>query len=208
MVRQRVRIHFGKQDDLRWISHRDLVRVFERLFRRAGLRLGMSEGFHPKARMSFPSALALGVEGCGEVMELELAERMEAGDLHARLRELAPPGLRIDEVEMLADGTKKAQAVAQTYEFAVPPERRATVREAIRDVMAQSSLPLRRDAAEKSVDVRAGLEQLELTDGKLRMRLAMSRQADVHPRDVLRLLALDDLERDGYGLTRTSLELR
>ena len=38
--------------------------------------------------------------------------------------------------------------------------------------------------------------------------LAISRQADVHPRDVLQLLALADLERDGYGLTRTSVELK
>ena len=73
-IRQRVRIHFQKVGDLRWISHRDLVRVFERIFRRAGLKLSMSEGFHPKARMSFPSALALGIAGQDEVMDVELAE--------------------------------------------------------------------------------------------------------------------------------------
>ena len=37
MIRQRVRIRFRKEEDLRWISHRDLIRVFERLFRRADL---------------------------------------------------------------------------------------------------------------------------------------------------------------------------
>ncbi|HBO42708.1 MAG TPA: hypothetical protein DD670_01970 [Planctomycetaceae bacterium] len=62
-VRQRVRIRFSKQGDLRLIGHRDLVRVMERLFRRAELPLGMSQGFHPKPRMSFPTALALGIGG-------------------------------------------------------------------------------------------------------------------------------------------------
>jgi hypothetical protein len=90
MLRQRVRVRFRKQGDLRWISHRDLVRVFERMMRRAGLRLGMSEGFIPKARMTFPSALALGVEGLDEVMEFELAEPLGAEELAQRLADQAP----------------------------------------------------------------------------------------------------------------------
>ena len=63
MVRPRVRIRFSKQGDLRLIGHRDLMRCLERLFRRAGLALGMSQGFHPKPRMTFPLALAVGIEG-------------------------------------------------------------------------------------------------------------------------------------------------
>ena len=63
MVRQRMRIRFTKQGDLRWLSHRDLMRTWERLFRRAGVPLGMTEGFHPKPRMNFPSALAVGIAG-------------------------------------------------------------------------------------------------------------------------------------------------
>ena len=46
MSRQRVQIRFRKHDDLRFIGHRDLLRTLERLFRRAGLKLRMSEGFH------------------------------------------------------------------------------------------------------------------------------------------------------------------
>ena len=80
---QRLRIRFRKEGDLRWISHRDLVRTVERLCRRAELALRMSEGFHPKPKMSFPSALALGIEGRGEVMELELVEPVEPQQLLA-----------------------------------------------------------------------------------------------------------------------------
>ena len=74
MVRPRVRIRFCKQGDLRLIGHRDLMRCLERLFRRAGLALAMSQGFHPKPRVTFPLALAVGIEGLDEVMELELTE--------------------------------------------------------------------------------------------------------------------------------------
>ncbi len=68
-VRQKLRIRFRKTGDLRLISHRDLARAFERLFRRADLPLAMSQGFHPHARINFPSALALGIQGEDEVVE-------------------------------------------------------------------------------------------------------------------------------------------
>jgi len=93
MVRQRVRMRFCKQGDLRLIGHRDLMRCLERLFRRAGLPLAMSQGFHPKPRMTFPSALALGIEGVDEVLELELTESPPAEELLQRLTPHAPPGL-------------------------------------------------------------------------------------------------------------------
>jgi radical SAM-linked protein len=81
MIRQRIRIRFAKQDDLRWLSHRDLLRTWERLIRRAGLPLSMTEGFHPKPRMNFPSALAVGITGLDEVVELELCEERTAEEL-------------------------------------------------------------------------------------------------------------------------------
>ncbi len=74
VIRQRVRIRFTKLDDLRWISHRDLIRLWERLLRRCGVALSMTEGFHPKPRLNFPSALAVGIAGADELLELDLAE--------------------------------------------------------------------------------------------------------------------------------------
>ena len=59
-TRVRYRIRFAKSGLLRWTSHRDLARLWERLVRRAALKLSMTEGFHPKPRIGFPSALALG----------------------------------------------------------------------------------------------------------------------------------------------------
>ena len=59
----RIRIRFTKKGDLRLLSHRDLVRAFERLFRRVGVELAMSQGFHPRPLMTFPDALALGIAG-------------------------------------------------------------------------------------------------------------------------------------------------
>ena len=206
-IRQRVRIRFRKEGDLRWISHRDLVRAFERLLRRADLRLGMSEGFHPKPRMSFPSALSLGILGASEVAEFELAEVLELEPLRQRLCDQAPPGLVIGQVERLEDGQKTGQAVYQTYEMAVPEARQAAVHVAVEHLWARTSFPLLRKGQANPIDVRPQLDQLRLEDGRLHMRLAIGRQASVHPRDVLKIVGLDDLEDSGCVLTRTAVEL-
>ena len=208
MVRQRVRIRFCKQGDLRLIGHRDLVRSMERLFRRAGLRLGMSEGFHPKPRMSFPSALALGIEGLDEVMELELAEEYTSEELLRRLASCAVPGLEFKSVRLLSPGTRKAQLRRATYRVPVPAERRAEAADRTARLMAESSCPVQRPNHSDPIDLRPFLEQLTLREGVLTMRLEAGPQRSAGPRDVLAALGMADLETQGVHITRATVELQ
>lgn len=207
MSRHRVRIRFRKEDDLRWISHRDLLRVYERLFRRAGLELSMTEGFHPKVRMNFPSALALGVLGLDEVMEVELAQPADSTALADRLRRLAPPGLTITTIEPVGPEQGKARLQRLTYLFPVPAERRPSVTTAIHDLMSQSSCLIEREGRKEPLDLLADLDDLTLSNGDLQMVLRVGRAASVRPREVLAALGLADLEGEGYYLTRTAVEL-
>lgn len=207
MSRHRVRIRFRKEGDLRWISHRDLLRVYERLFRRAGLELSMTEGFHPKVRMNFPSALALGVLGLDEVMEVELAQPADSTALADRLRRLAPPGLTITTIEQVGPEQGKARLQRLTYLFPVPEERRPSVTTAIHDLMSQSSCLIEREGRKEPLDLLADLDDLALSNGDLQMVLRVGRAASVRPREVLAALGLADLEGEGYYLTRTAVEL-
>lgn len=207
MVRQRVRIRFGKQGDLRFLGHRDLVRLMERLFRRAGLTLGMSEGFHPKPRMSFPSALAVGIEGRDEVMELELAESYTVETLAERLRAQTLPGLEFHTLEILASGTSKAQLRSGTYQLPIPASREAELAERITRLQAATSWPVERSRGRTPIDLRRFLEEVTLADGVLTMRLRIDPQGSAGPRDVLAALDLADLEHQGSYLTRTTVEL-
>ncbi len=209
MIRQRVRIRFRKDGDLRLISHRDLARVFERMFRRAGLKLSMSEGFHPKARVSFPSALSLGIASLAEVMEFDLAEIPEAASLEALLKEVSPSGLTITELRLLDTGEKKCRVEQFVYEFPVPQQLHEKVADSIANLLTQDSFLIEREGKKKkkSVDVRAGLDSVELEDDRVRFRLWASREASVRPREVLEVLGLDGLEKDGHFLTRTDVVL-
>jgi len=178
----------------------------ERLFRRAGLRLAMSQGFHPKPRMSFPSALALGIEGLDEVMEIEVAEECAAEAIRDRLAPHAVSGLEFRSVRVLSPGDRKARLRAASYELPVPASRRGAAAERIAGLLAATAVPLHRPG-KRPVDLRGDIEQLALREGVLAMRLRLDRAPCAGPRDVRRALGLDDLEREGACLRRTRVEV-
>jgi radical SAM-linked protein len=201
-------MRFCKQGDLRLIGHRDLMRCLERLFRRAGLSLAMSQGFHPKPRMTFPSALAVGIEAVDEVLELELTKPCTAEELLPRLAAQAPPGLKLKSVEVLPEDAPKARARSFSYQVPIPTGRGDGLAEKIERLMASSSWPIRRPQRRTSVDLRPLLEELSLQAGVLRMRLGAGSGAAAGPRDVLSALGLCDLELEGVHLTRTAVEVQ
>jgi radical SAM-linked protein len=206
-IRQRVRIRFTKQDDLRWISHRDLMRVWERLFRRAGVALSMTEGFHPKPRINFPSALAVGIAGLDELVEIDLAEQHTADSLREAIEPQLPPGMAIGAIEFLPDLQHKAHVTHVTFQLGVPPERRVALSERISQLLAETSFMIQRDGRKTPLDLRPLIDHLSLDGEILRMRLRVDREGSARPREVLAALAIDDLEFQGFFLTRTSVEV-
>lgn len=95
------RLLFEKTGDSVWISHLDLMRVFQRAFRRAGLSLKHSQGFTPRAIVSIALPLSVGVESQCELLDYELLE----GEATAqRLNEVLPDGIRV--LEIIENGRK------------------------------------------------------------------------------------------------------
>ncbi len=208
MFRQRVRIRFTKQDDLRWISHRDLIRVWERLLRRAGIALSMTEGFHPKPRLNFPSALAVGIAGSDEMLEVDLAEEHTADSLRAVISSELPPGMNLGDIEVLTAPDRKAQAKSVTFEMPIPAERQEALAAKIVAVKQSTSLPIEREGRKTPLDLRPLIDELSLTSNStLLMRLVVDREGSARPREVLEALEVADLEYEGYFLTRTKVEV-
>lgn len=205
--RLRYRLRFRKQGDLRWISHRDLVRVVERMVRRAGLRLRMSAGFHPKPKLTFPSALAVGIAARAEVLELELVESCAPAELQRRLNAQAPAGLEVFDVQEVAAGQRKAQVRTLTYELTVPPAGRAALRQAMAQVLASDQLLVRRDGRPTAVNLRPQLTSLTWRGDRIEFQIAAGPELTLRPRDVLQALGAQDLERQGAVLTRSAVEL-
>ena len=207
MVRLRVRIRFSKQGDLRLIGHRDLMRCLERLFRRAGLALGFSQGFHPKPRMTFPLALAVGIEGLDEVMEVELAEPATAEELLRRSGAAGPAGARVPRGGSAARGQQEGPRPERSYEAPIPAPEQAGLGERIERLLAASSWPIERARGRGRSTCARSCPSWRCGEGVLAMRLRVDGRGSVGPRDVLAALGLAGIERQGVRLRRTAVEI-
>jgi radical SAM-linked protein len=206
-AREKVRVRFRKGGDLRLLSHHDLMRTFERLLRRASLPFRSSEGFHPKPRFVFALSLPLGIVGCEEVVELELAEPVPPEEVHARLAARAVPGLEILSVRRVAS-RKAAQVRRVTYRVPLPAGREAELPGRVAAVLAAPACPVERTRPEKkTIDLRPYIDQIRIAPGALEMDLWVKPSGMARPDEVLGLLGLQDVAEAGVVVERARLEL-
>ncbi|MFI5528622.1 TIGR03936 family radical SAM-associated protein [Kitasatospora sp. NPDC051853] len=98
---QRIRLRYTKRGRLRFTSHRDFQRAFERALRRSAVPMAYSAGFTPHPKVSYANAAPTGVASEAEYLEIGLAEVRDPEALRAQLDESLPPGLDvIDAVEV------------------------------------------------------------------------------------------------------------
>ena len=210
MFRQKARIRFAKQHELRFISHHDLMRCFERALRRAELPLRMSEGFHPHVRLSFPLALGVGIVGTDEVMEVELERWVPPAEIHERLSRRVPAGLTIQSVDAVAPQRKQPVHRVE-YRVPVPPSESDHARRAIAGLMARDHVVVerhRRGKPTQSVDVRPFIEDLNLHEGWLHMHFRVTPGGTARPDELLELLGLVELLDRGAVVTRSRVVLQ
>ena len=204
----RLRVRFAKTGDLRFIGHRDLMESFLRLLRRARIRPNYSLGFHPKPKVSFPTALPLNVVGEDEVLEMEMPDDTDADWVFTQLCKSTIPNLTFLSVEALPEGTKKAKVLDFTYTFAIPEERRDALRQRILWISEQPSLPFQRLGKEKVVDIKKTLLNCQLLeDGTLQFQLRGDLADGCGPRDFLAALEIGDLETCGSVLVRKNVHI-
>ena len=93
------RLLFSKTGDSVWFSHLDLMRVFQRAFKRAGLPLCHSQGFNPRPSVSIALPLSVGVESLCELLDFDLEGEMPAmEEIQNRLNDALVTGVRVLDV--------------------------------------------------------------------------------------------------------------
>ncbi|MEH2420262.1 MAG: TIGR03960 family B12-binding radical SAM protein [Nostoc sp.] len=112
---QRLRVWFGKQGNMALVSHLDLIRIFDRVVRRAGLPIVFSGGFHPMPRICLATALALGATSSGEIADFELTVPVAVEAFGEQLAREMPTDIPIYNVEQI---DLKASAATQLLESA------------------------------------------------------------------------------------------
>jgi len=195
----RVRLRYTKAGKVRWTSHRDLARMFERAFRRTQRPIAYSGGFAPRPKVSFGLALPTGAESEAEYLDLELVEGT-TGDLNdvdlttlpARLSEALPVGVEVCAAAVIEDGAPSLQEAVSScvWRVEVSGTGHDELCEKVADVIAAPTLVVTRTRKGNLVtdDIRPGILSLRVVDGvEIECELATQPRA-VRPGELVRAI--------------------
>lgn len=192
---QRLQIRFSAGGPLKYVSHLDLMRVWERVLKRAGLPLATSQGFSPRPKIALAVPLAVGVTSEAELLDLLLTEPV---DLHSTMQALSAeltPGLAIQEIREspLKQSSLQSMLKAAWYEVEIPDSRsQAEWIAAVDELLARDDIPWshQRGKDTKSYDLRPLIFEVEVVDvsdgvATLRMHLRNDSQGAGRPEQVV-----------------------
>lgn len=181
---QRLRITFSRGQEVKYITHLDLMRLWERALRRAGIPVAYSEGFSPHPHLSLAAPLPVGVTSEGELMDLHLGRRISPHYFLKAVCAQLPKGVDIREV---IEVTPKYPSIQSQVRFAeyrvlVETDREFTeIEQAISSLLAKESLPWQhmRDTGAHQYDLRALIDDIWVEERQgTRYLLGMRLRAD------------------------------
>ena len=165
---QRVRLRYTKRGRLRFTSHRDIARVFERALRRAGVPMAFSAGFSPHPKISWVGAAATGVASEAEYVEIALAEQRDPEELRRALDASLPEGIDLIEAVTAHPGTNLPDLVAASlWEIELPGVAVPDLERAVQAFEAADSVEVERMTknGRRRFDTRCAVVSLRTTAG-------------------------------------------
>lgn len=117
----RKRVYYNKKDEMKYISHLDMLRFIERILKISGIKPKFTQGFHPRPKITYGNALSLGVESYNEIFEYDDDEQgLENCEIEKKLRDKSPVGFEVVKVESISDRasiTTDFNSIAYKLEF-------------------------------------------------------------------------------------------
>jgi len=212
---QRLRIRFTRGEEVKFISHLDLMRLWQRALRRAKMPLAYSEGFNPHPRISLAAPLALGVTSEAELMDVALSRPVAPHFFIGAVNQQLPPGVRVTQAQQVAPTLPSLQSRVRFAEYRVElacDKDEAGLKAAINYLLALEQLPWQhqRDTGPRHYDLRALIEDLWLIGRHdatcaIGMRLRCDSHGSGRPEQVAAALGFPDFPR---SIHRTRLILQ
>lgn len=210
-IQQRLRITFAKGQEIKYISHLDLMRLWERALRRARVPLAYSRGFNPRPKIAVAAPLPVGFTSRGEVMDVILERYVSPYNFARGLAPHLPPGLELLSVEEVYPKLPSLQSQVRSAEYRVTASwegSREEMEGKLQELLSAEQLPRQRRG--KDYDLRPLIEDLWI-EGKeadgwvLGMRLRAGGQGTGRPDEVLDALGLGE---EAHAIRRERLLFR
>lgn len=189
-----IRVRFGKEGMMRYIGHLDVLRTFQKIFRRAGVPMVYSKGYSPHPVMSFALPLGLGLSSEGEYLDAAVEDGADPVAMLAALQEATAEELPVYALRVLPEKAENAMASVGgavwkvTLPSNMPAERAKT---ALKAILARETiiLPKKTKTREIELDIRPMIFSAAVEDGAAVMTLAAGSKANLSPEMVLDLIA-------------------
>ncbi|MBI5569862.1 MAG: TIGR03960 family B12-binding radical SAM protein [Desulfomonile tiedjei] len=212
---RRFRLCYGKTGPMRFLGHQDLIRLFHRSFRRAGISLDYSHGFHPHPRLRFSPPLALGLESLAEYLEFDVVD--SSGDPREILRTLSnflPEGiqpLNFSEIS-LNDPSISGKIQSFTYELELDGSVSfEEVCEKARAFHSAQRVEITRTKKGKQLcrDLKEFVEDLTVYESGVRLTVKSGQSGSVHPLEAFSaLLGIPRDRLNAMRMVKTSVGFR
>ncbi len=187
-VRQFFRLRFSKQGDVRFTSHHDLMRLFERVMRRARLPVAMSGGFNPRPRISLPAPLSVGFLGRNEILDFELERWLRPEEVRRRFEEQLPAGIRIESLQNVP--SKPDRRPRQFFYLVHLLDGHPVTAARLNELLEVTELIVERsyDGRTKTLDIRPFIGRIRLRGSELHLLFEVSERGTARPEEVLQFL--------------------
>jgi len=212
---QRLRVRFSRGEEIKFISHLDIIRLWQRAFHRAEIPLAYSEGFSPHPRISLASPLPVGVTSEAELMDVSCTKQVSPHFFTAAVSQQLPPGIKILQVYQitLEQPSLPSQVGYAGYKVEVETEKKQRdIESALTSMLSLEHLPWQhqRDTGTRSYDLRALIDDLWLIDWHRRyctigMRLRCDNSGSGRPEQVIAALGFTHYPQ---SMHRTKLILK
>jgi radical SAM-linked protein len=165
---QKLRLRYTKRGRLRFISHRDFARAFERALRRARVPMAYSAGFSPHPKISYVGAAPTGVASEAEYLEIGLAKRCDPAAVRRALDESLPPGIDVLECVESRGGSLADRIDTSIWEVALPGVDEPSAAAAVAAFLASEWVPVERltKNGRRLLDARAAVLRADTTAGE------------------------------------------
>ena len=165
----RLRVRFSRGQEVKFISHLDIMRLWQRALHRAGISLAYSEGFSPHPRISLAAPLPIGVTSETELMDVFCTGWVSPHTFATAVSQQLPIGIEIQQVYPIAPPLPSLQAQVRYAEYQVEVETekgQQDVKTALADLLSVEHLPWQhqRDTGPRNYDLRALIDDLWLID--------------------------------------------
>ena len=190
-------IHYSRSAGLEYLTHLDMIRLWQRALRRTGLPLVYTQGFNPHEKFSLAIPLSVGMTSTAEYLEVILAKLLKPEDIRSKLQEALPAPIKIQEVRL--SPYKQAltpQVALLEYQISWPGAlgNIAQLQKKIAGFLAEKEHKFLKKGKKltKEIDIRGKVQALELQekDGEhmILMQLKVDQQGSVKPEEVMQVL--------------------